>query len=298
MMSEHHHHAVSGKNLLLTIILNIIITISQIIGGVLSGSLALLSDAMHNFSDVLSLVVAYIANRLAARPNTQEKTFGYKRAEILAAFFNAAVLIGIGIFLIIEAFHKFYNPQNINSVWVIVLGVLSIVLNALSLFLIKDDTHDNMNMKAAYLHLLTDVMTSVAVVIGGLLMYYFNLFWVDPLVSVLIAFYLIWASVGIVKESISILMQFTPSNIDINDVTQTIQKNENIENIHHIHLWKLNDNMILLEAHLDFYKNLTLDETNKIIDDLEELLYHRFEITHTTFQCEYKRDDDKSMINN
>ena len=298
MMSEHHHHAVSGKNLLLTIILNIIITISQIIGGVLSGSLALLSDAMHNFSDVLSLVVAYIANRLAARPNTQEKTFGYKRAEILAAFFNAAVLIGIGIFLIIEAFHKFYNPQNINSVWVIALGALSIVLNALSLFLIKDDTHDNMNMKAAYLHLLTDVMTSVAVVIGGLLMYYFNLFWVDPLVSVLIAFYLIWASVGIVKESISILMQFTPSNIDINDVTQTIQKNENIENIHHIHLWKLNDNMILLEAHLDFYKNLTLDETNKIIDDLEELLYHRFEITHTTFQCEYKRDDDKSMINN
>ena len=297
-MSEHHHHAVSGKNLLLTIILNIIITISQIIGGVLSGSLALLSDAMHNFSDVLSLVVAYIANRLAARPNTQEKTFGYKRAEILAAFFNAAVLIGIGIFLIIEAFHKFYNPQNINSVWVIALGALSIVLNALSLFLIKDDTHDNMNMKAAYLHLLTDVMTSVAVVIGGLLMYYFNLFWVDPLVSVLIAFYLIWASIGIVKESIFILMQFAPSNIDINDVTKTIQKNENIENIHHIHLWKLNDNMVLLEAHLDFYKNLTLEETNKIIDDLEELLHHRFEITHNTFQCEYKRDDDKSMISN
>ena len=297
-MSEHHHHAVSGKNLLLTIILNIIITISQIIGGVLSGSLALLSDAMHNFSDVLSLVVAYIANRLAARPNTQEKTFGYKRAEILAAFFNAAVLIGIGIFLIIEAFHKFYNPQNINSVWVIALGALSIVLNALSLFLIKDDTHDNMNMKAAYLHLLTDVMTSVAVVIGGLLMYYFNLFWVDPLVSVLIAFYLIWASIGIVKESISILMQFAPSNIDINDVIGTIQKNENIENIHHIHLWKLNDNMVLLEAHLDFYKNLTLEETNKIIDDLEKLLHNRFEITHTTFQCEYKRDDDKSVINN
>ncbi len=297
-MSEHHHHSVSGKNLLLTIILNIIITISQIIGGVLSGSLALLSDAMHNFSDVLSLVVAYIANRLAARPNTQEKTFGYKRAEILAAFFNAAVLIGIGIFLIIEAFHKFYNPQSINSVWVIALGALSIVLNALSLFLIKDDTHDNMNMKAAYLHLLTDVMTSVAVVIGGLLMYYFNLFWVDPLVSVLIAFYLIWASVGIVKESIFILMQFAPSNIDINDVTQTIQKNENIENIHHVHLWKLNDNMVLLEAHLDFYKNLTLEETNKIIDDLEKLLHNRFEITHTTFQCEYKRDDDKSVINN
>lgn len=300
-MSEHHHHHhhdVSGKNLFITIILNIIITISQIVGGILSGSLALLSDAMHNFSDVLSLVIAYVANRLAARPNTQEKTFGYKRAEILAAFFNASVLIGIGIFLIIEAFHKFYHPEVINSIWVIALGVLSIVLNALSVLLVKDDAHDNMNIRAAYLHLLTDVMTSVAVVFGGLLMYYFNVFWIDPLISLLIALYLIWASIGLVKEAFSILMQFTPHNIKIEEVAQAIKNIKEIKDVHHIHIWKLNDKSIHLEAHLDYKNNLLLEQTGKILDNLEELLHHQFEITHTTFQCEYKRNDNKNLINN
>ncbi len=197
-MSEHHHHNVSGKNLFITIVLNIIITLSQIVGGILSGSLALLSDAMHNFSDVLALFIAYFANRLAARPNNATKTFGYKRAEILAALFNVSVLIGIAIFLIIEAFHKFYHPEAINSIWVIGLGTLSIVLNAASVLLVKEDAHDNMNIKAAYLHLLTDVMTSVAVVFGGVLMYYFGLFWIDPVISACVAVYLIWASFGLV----------------------------------------------------------------------------------------------------
>jgi cobalt-zinc-cadmium efflux system protein len=187
MSEHHHHHEVSGKNLFITIVLNVIITVSQIIGGIFSGSLALLSDAMHNFSDVLALLIAYVANRLAAKESTKERTFGYKRAEIIAALFNASVLIGIAIFLIIEAFHKFYHPEAINSVWVIGLGLLSIVLNAVSVLLIKDDAHGNMNMKAAYLHLLTDVMTSVAVVGGGILMYYFGLFWIDPLISAFIA---------------------------------------------------------------------------------------------------------------
>jgi cobalt-zinc-cadmium efflux system protein len=297
-MSEHHHHhhAVSGKNLFLTIVLNILITVAQIVGGILSGSLALLSDAMHNFSDVLSLIIAYVAHQLAKRPYTPSKTFGYKRAEILAAFFNAALLIGIGIFLILESSHKFYHPEAVNSIWVIALGLLSIFLNTLSVLLIKDDAHDNMNIKAAYLHLMTDVMTSVAVVIGGIVMYYFDLFWIDPLISVLIALYLIWASVDIVRESFSILMQFSPSNIDINEIVNAVQENTNIQNVHHIHIWKLNDKMIHLEAHLDFVKNLTLQETGEVIEDIEKLLHHKFHITHTTFQAEYERTDDKSMI--
>lgn len=295
-MSEHHHHKVSGKNLLITIILNIIITLSQIVGGIFSGSLALLSDAMHNFSDVLALVIAYVANRLSAKPHTEEKTFGYKRAEILAALFNASVLIGIGIFLIIEAFHKFYHPEVINSIWVIGLGFLSIVLNAASVLLIKDDSHDNMNMRAAYLHLLTDVMTSVGVVVGGLLMYYFQMFWVDPLVSILIALYLIWASIGLVKESGAVLMQFTPNNININELVKVVVAQKEIKNMHHIHLWRLNDKEIHIEAHLDFNENLSLEETNHIMQDLETLLHDRFDIQHTTFQCEYNRNDNKSII--
>ena len=295
-MSEHHHHNVSGKNLFLTIVLNVIITISQIVGGILSGSLALLSDAMHNFSDVLALFIAYFANRLAARPNSAAKTFGYKRAEILAALFNASVLIGIAIFLIIEAFHKFYHPEAINSLWVIGLGTLSIVLNTASVLLVKEDAHDNMNVKAAYLHLLTDVMTSIAVVLGGILMYYFGVFWIDPLISAMIALYLIWASFGLVKESSAILMQFTPKGIDIDEVVQAIEAEPEIADVHHIHIWKLDDNHIHLEAHLDFNDDVALTISNQVINRLEKKLYESFEIEHTTFQCEYDRDDRKEII--
>ena len=295
-MSGHHHHHVSAKNLFITIILNIIITLAQIVGGIFSGSLALLSDAMHNFSDVLSLVMAYVANRFAARPNSKSKTFGYKRAEILATLFNASVLFGIGIFLIIESFHKFYHPEVVDSVWVIGLGVLSIILNAVSVLLVKDDAHHNMNIRAAYLHLLTDVMTSVAVVIGGILMYYYQLFWVDPLVSLIIAIYLILASIGLIKESASILMQFAPKSINMDELISRVKEEEKVENIHHIHLWRLDDHRIHLEAHLDFNENITIEESNKIIDTLEKNLHDKFSIEHTTFQCEFNRKDDKSII--
>ena len=296
-MSEHHHHYdVSGKNLFITILLNIVITLSQVVGGIFSGSLALLSDAMHNFSDVLALVIAYVANRLAARPNNENRTFGYKRAEILAALFNASVLIGIAVFLIVEAFHKFYHPEPINSAWVIGLGALSILLNTASVLLVKDDAHENMNIKAAYLHLLTDVMTSVAVVVGGVLMYYFGLFWIDPLISALIALYLIWASFGLVRESSAILMQFTPKEIDIDKVVTLIEQESEIAGVHHIHVWRLDDHRIHFEAHLDFKEDVTLSESNKVLESLEQKLHNSFEIEHTTLQCEYNRDDDKSII--
>ncbi|HHO65240.1 MAG TPA: cation transporter [Epsilonproteobacteria bacterium] len=295
-MSGHHHHEVSGKNLFWTIVLNVVITLSQIVGGIISGSLALLSDAMHNFSDVLALVIAYAANRMAARPNDVQRTFGYKRAEILAALFNASVLIGIAVFLIVEAFHKFYHPEPINSVWVIGLGMLSIVLNTASVLLIKEDSQESMNVRAAYLHLLTDVMTSIAVVLGGVLMYYFGIFWIDPLISALIALYLILASFGLVKESSAILMQFTPENIDVDEVVKAIEDESEIANVHHIHIWKLNDHQINLEAHLDFSEDVTLSASNRVIDRLEKKLHDTFDIEHTTFQCEYGREDNKEKI--
>ena len=296
MSEHHHHHHVSGKNLFITIILNIIITLAQITGGILSGSLALLSDAMHNLSDVITLIIAYFANRLSARPNTEAKTFGYKRAEILATLFNASLLVGIGLFLIIEAIDRFLNPELIHSSWVIALGALSILLNSLSVFLIKDDAHNNMNIKAAYLHLLSDVMTSVAVVIGGILMYYYQIFWVDPLISVIIAFYLLWASSGLIKESLSILMQFSPSEIELHKVMDSVLQQNEIEDIHHIHIWKLDDHRIHFEAHLDFHNDLSIKESNEIIDSINKRLLDDFGIYHTTFQCEYNCCENKDVI--
>jgi len=291
-----HHHKVSGKNLLITVILNIIITVAQFIGGVLSGSLALLSDAVHNFSDVLSLLIAYGANRLSSRPSNAEKTFGYHRAEILAALFNSSLLIGIAIYLIIESVHKLYNPEPIESTWVIALGALGIVVNSLSVWIVKDDAKSNMNFKAAYLHLLADVMTSVAVVMGGVLMYYFNLFWIDPFISILIATYLIWASFALVKGAAFVLMQFTPEGVEVDDVVKTIISAPQIDNVHHLHLWQLDEHHIHLEAHLDFNENISIEDCSGIIDILESQLLESFDISHTTFQCEYNRCDNKNII--
>ena len=275
-----HQHKVTRKNLFITIFLNIIITLAQVIGGILSGSLALLSDALHNFSDVLALILTFIANNLSIKPHTKAKTFGYQRAEVLATFINASVLIGIGVFLIVESVNKFLNPHAISSIWVIYLGLLSIVLNAVSVLLIKNDAHDNMNIKAAYLHLLTDVMTSIAVVVGGILMYYYNLFWIDSVVSIIIALYLIWASIDLVKKSTSILMQFTPPDIKINDVVSFIKETKEIRNVHHIHVWKLDEHTIHFEAHIDFNFDITLSEGNLVLDKLEESLKTYFDQAH------------------
>ncbi len=296
MSGHHHHHAVSGTKLFITVVLNVVITLSQIVGGIFSGSLALLSDAMHNFSDVLALLVAWGANRLAARPGSMEKTFGFKRAEIIAALFNASVLMGIALFLIIEAIHKFIHPEPIASGWVIGLGLLSILLNAASVLLIKEDAHENMNVKAAYLHLMTDVGTSVAVVLGGVLMYYWQLFWVDPLISLLIALYLIYASYDIIRESTAILMQFAPEGLDLEDLAEAVAQLPGIENLHHLHIWRLNDHDIFLEAHVDFASNLHLIEVTHKLEAIEKLLRERFHIAHVTLQPEYRRGDDKRLI--
>ena len=296
-MSEHHHnHNVSGKNLFITIVLNLIITLSQIVGGILSGSLALLSDALHNFSDVLALVLTYWTNKIANRDKNNYKTFGYKRAEILATLFNSATLIGIAIYLIIESIEKFINPQSVDSVLVIALGVLSIILNAVSVLLVKDDAKENMNVKAAYLHLLTDVMTSIAVVGGGLLIYYFDLFWVDPLISLLIAFYLIKMSYTLLIESINILMQGAPANIDIQKIKKGVEEFEEVSNIHHLHIWRLNDHDIHLEAHIDFKDNLLLKDANSISLKIEEYLQSNYHISHITLQAEYDSCDNKNLL--
>ena len=261
-----------------------------------SGSLALISDALHNFSDVLSLVLSYCANKIAQKEGSATRTFGYKRAEIFATLINASTLIAIGIYVIFEAVSRMSDPQAVDSTLVIWLGLLGIIVNGGSIFLLKDDIDDSMNIKAAYLHLLGDVLTSVAVVIGGLLMMFWKIYWVDPIISILIALYLIYASYGLIKGSTSILMEFAPKEVNMDALIETITAFPEIKNAHHLHLWSLDDKHIYLDAHLDFIENLTLKESNTIIDKLGKELHDLYDIEHTVFQCEFERDDDKSRL--
>lgn len=294
--SHHNHGNLQGRNLLISIFLNIVITAAQVVGGIISGSLALLSDALHNFSDVISLVVSYVANKLAKRKASLQKTFGYKRAEILAAFINASTLIIVAVLLIIEAIERFQNPQEIESGLVIWLSTIAILGNGFSVLLLKKDSESNMNLKSAYLHLLTDMMASVAVLVGGLLMKFYNVFWVDSVLTFLIALYLIWMGYDLLKSSTKVLMLFTPEDVPIDKIVKEINGLEGIKNTHHIHVWQLNEEEIHFEAHIDFDKNITLSEFDEILNIIEEILFHKFEINHVNIQPEFGKCDDKDVI--
>jgi len=293
---SHNHKDLKGRNLLISIFLNIIITVSQVLGGIVSGSLSLLSDALHNSSDVLSLIISYFAAKLSRKNASLKKTFGYKRAEIMAAFINAATLMVIAIFLIFEAFERFNNPQEIESNLVIWLSILGIVANGFSVLLLKQDAQSNMNMKSAYLHLFTDMMASVAVLIGGLLMKFYQIFWVDSVLTILIAIYLIFMGYDLLKNSFKVLMLFTPDHIQINDIVKAIQKLETVNNVHHVHVWQINEDETHLEAHVDFNTNISISEFDHILIEIEKILFNEFQINHVNIQPEFDKSGPKDII--
>lgn len=294
---SHHHHAdLKGRNLLISIFLNILITVAQVIGGLISGSLALLSDALHNFSDVLSLIISYIANRLSKKSASTNKTFGYKRAEIIAAFVNAGSLIIVAILLIIEAIKRFQNPEEIESNLVIWMSLLGIVANGFSVLLLKKDADKNMNMKSAYLHLFTDMMASVAVLIGGLLMKYYQIFWIDSVLTLVIAVYLIYMGWDLLKVSTRVLMLFTPEEIQVKKIVEDINNLEGIKSMHHVHIWQLNEEELHLEAHIDFETDILLSEFDEKLNNIEKLLLEKYNINHVNIQPEFKKIDAKDII--
>jgi len=294
---EHHNHGdLMGRKLLISIVLNVFITISQAIGGVLSGSLSLLSDALHNFSDALSLTVSYIANKYSKKEASLKKTFGYKRAEIVAAFINASTLVVVAIYLIYEASERFLHPKQIESNLVIWLAALGIVANGFSVLLLRKNAKDNMNMRSAYLHLLTDMSASVAVLLGGLLMKYFGWFWVDSLLTVLIAIYLIFMGYDLLKSSFKVLMLFTPEEINLKKLQDAISQLPEIKNVHHIHLWQLNEKETHLEAHINFHEDISLSQFEVVLEKVEKLLHHDFGVNHINIQPEYNKDDSKETI--
>jgi cobalt-zinc-cadmium efflux system protein len=293
---HHHKHEVQGKNLVYSILLNLVITIAQIVGGIISGSLALISDALHNFSDVLSLGFSLVAHKLSRKEATEDQTFGYKRAELIAAFVNASTLIIVAFILIYGAIERFFNPKIIESGLVIWLAILGIVVNGGSVLLLQKDAENNINMKSAYLHLLTDMMASVAVLVGGLLMKFFGWFWVDSVMTIFIGIYLIVVGYDLLKTSTKMLMLFTPEEIDIKEIVEEVHKIPGAGKLHHIHVWHLNDDELHLEAHLDCTEDIKMSEFDDLLHKIEAVLFEKFHINHINIQPEFKKEDSKETI--
>ncbi len=293
---HHHHHAVNEKNLLAATFLNLVITIVEIAGGILSGSLALLSDALHNLSDTFATFIAYLATIIGRREANQKKTFGYKRMEILAALTNAVILIVISVFLMKEAWHRWQNPAPINSMIMLVVGMIGLLANLYAVLILRKDASKSINVKAAYIHLIGDSLSSVVVIIGAVMIQIFQIAWIDPIITVLISIYIIRSGFVILKDSVNILMQSAPDHLDLSQIKLRVEQEPEVLNIHHIHAWMLTDQEVHMEAHVELQGDLKLSQVKIIQEKIEKSLHREFKIVHITLQFEYNTNHANSLI--
>lgn len=301
-MAHNHTHkheqidigSVKGR-LFFTISLNMVITIAEIVGGILSGSLALVSDALHNFSDSISIVISYIALRLKLRSNSMSHTFGLKRAEILAAVINSAVMIVICIYLFYEAIQRFLNPEPIDAGIMSIVAVIGLLANLIATLLLKKDSKSSLNIRSAYLHLLGDTISSVAVIAGGIAIAFWNINWIDPVLTVLIGIYIIRESYLILEEAIHVLMEGAPLDISIEDIQKDVEQFKEVKDIHHIHLWMVGDKDAHLEAHVNI-NDMKISESDSLRLKIEKSLHEKFGIDHITLQFECNQCPESGLI--
>ncbi|ACS90748.1 MULTISPECIES: cation diffusion facilitator family transporter [Thermococcus] len=290
-MGDHHAHGVKGR-ILFSFALNIIITIAEVVGGLLSGSLALLSDSLHNFGDSMSLLASYFAIRIGERKANEKYTFGYRRVEILVAFMNSAVLVGVSLLLLVEAYRRFKNPEPIDGPLMLGVALIGLFANLFSVLLLHEHAH-GLNVRSAYLHLLTDTLSSVAVVAGGIAIMKWNILWIDPLVTVFISLYILREAYEILRESIEVLMEASPE-LDLEAVKREIEAIPGVKNAHHFHAWRIGEDEVHFECHVEV-DDMPLGEAQRIIDEIEERL-RKFGITHVTVQLEVDRCDGKNLL--
>jgi cobalt-zinc-cadmium efflux system protein len=295
---EHNHNNdisdIKGINLVFVVLLNFIIAISQIIGGIYSGSLSLISDALHNFSDGIAIAISYIAIKISNKGNDEKKTFGYNRSTILAALFNSLILIVISVFLLKETYFKFLNPQPIKGNIVIWVALVGLIANMIGVLLLQKGSKGDINIKSSYLHLLSDALFSLSIVIGGIIIYYLKIYWIDPLLTLIISLYILKESFEIIKKAINILMQGTPDNINLDEIVKDIEQIDNVVRVHHVHVWSLNENNINFEAHINI-NNMMVSETKVILEEIRQQLLH-LNINHVTIQFEYDCCNDVDII--
>ena len=286
---HHHHHNTeekSDKNLAISVAINVILTFVQLVGGAISGSLALIADAIHNLSDAASLAIALIARKIARKPADKKRTFGYRRAEIIAALVNLTLLVAIGLYLLFEAAFRFFDPQEINGWIVVIIASIAFLVDLVTAILTYKLSKDSINVKAAFLHNLSDAMASLAVIIGGTLIILFKIYYIDTILTLLIAGYVIYQGLKELPLVINILMEGTPENIEIAAIIKEIEKVEKVEEAHHIHVWQLDEKHYSLEAHIAL-KEMSIIEIDEIKKQVKEMLSEKFSISHSTLEFEH-----------
>lgn len=276
-------------------LLNVIITIAEFIGGFLSGSLALLSAAVDNVSDVGSILLSFSANLIAHRQRDSQKTFGYARAETLAAFTNSVVLIVISLYLLIEAVQRFSHPAPIRGQIMFIASLVGLAGNAISMLIMMHDAKNSLNAKVIFINMLSDSLSSVAVVVSSLIIYLWHITIVDPILTILTALFLFRESVKVTRKATDILMEGNP-NIDLKQIYRIMSSFPEVKNVHHVHVWQYSDQIIMLDAHINVAGDMKASELEKLYGQIAKKLKQDLGIGHVTLQAESERGQNEKMV--
>lgn len=275
----------SRRPLLMALIITLVFSIVEVIGGVVSGSLALLSDSGHMFTDVLALGLSLGAAMLTMRPPTRKHTFGLHRAEILVALVNGLTLMVLAIVIIIEAVNRFQNPRPIDSSIMLIVSVIGLGANILGMLILHERTAENLNVKGAYLHMLGDLLSSIGVFAAALLILFFDLTLADPLISIVIGAVIIVGAYRLVNQSITILLEAVPEHIDLEEVEKALLDLEGVVEVHDVHAWTLTSGMYAMSLHV-VVVDRTLSSCAPLREEIRKLLSDKFQVTHTTIELD------------
>lgn len=269
----------------IAIALTAVTLVAEVIGGFWTNSLALLSDAAHVFMDLFALLLSLAAIRLAAFPATDRRTYGWHRAEILASLVNGATLLLIALGILHEAWGRLLHPEAVKSKEMFIIASIGLVMNLIAASRLHQHSHDDLNVRSAFLHVVGDAIASVGVIIGGILMLYTQWYVLDALISVGIVLVIGFGAVRILRESLHILLEGVPRNIDLDQVVARMRAVEGVNDIHHLHVWSICSHISALSAHIDIAPDYRLRQ-GEIVGEIEQLLEQDFHITHSTLQGE------------
>jgi len=290
--SDSRSHPSTQRNMLVVLSITAGIMIAEIIGGLLANSLALLSDAGHMLTDILALGLSLAAMRFARKPPTPEKTFGFYRLEILAAFFNGMLLLFISLYIFYEAYHRLVDPREIKGLFMLLVAAIGLLANGVGIVILRKSAHTSLNVRSALFHLVGDTVSSVGVIVGGTIIIYTGWYVVDPIISILIGGLILRGAYSLVRESIDILLEATPKEIDVEEMIGDLVRIAGVKEVHHLHVWTITSGIYAMSSHM-VIDDLLTSKSSQILEEIEKLLQDKYSMEHITiqFECESCGDD-------
>ncbi len=286
--ADNHLAGMEQRRLKLTLVVVVVVMVSEVVGGLLSNSLALLGDAGHMLVDALALTLALFAMSVAGRPSTPGRTYGYHRVEIMAALANGVTLVLLSFWIFYEAYQRFLEPPTVKTPLMLAVATIGLVANLAGVLLLRQVSHEQLNVKAAFWHIMGDTLSSVGVIVAAVIISVTGWSTADPIAAVLIGAIILWGSVRIVRESADILLEATPKHVETENVVAAIMNVPGVEDTHDVHIWTITSGLYSLSAHL-VVNDQAVSQGSKIVDLVNQELARRFSITHTTFQMECER---------